>query len=87
MELLGCMDQLVLLVLLVMLLMFTCVYGAKVFVNICQSEAVAMATSSGPCTEGKKKGEQWQIPFSLMSGSEDLDKGKATTCLHGTGQH
>jgi dynein assembly factor 2 len=48
----------------------------KVFVNVCQSQVVAEATCKPSLKAGSKKsnGTQWNIPYSLSPGREDLDK-------------
>ena len=49
----------------------------KAFINVCQSEIVSVATCS--TTKGgtkKSVGTQWQIPYSLTPGRDDLDKSK-----------
>ena len=46
------------------------------FVNVCQSQVVAEATCKPSLKAGSKKsnGTQWNIPYSLSPGREDLDK-------------
>ena len=45
----------------------------KVFINISQSDAIEKAAAKP--AQGKVRGEDWSIPFSLAPGREDLDKG------------
>lgn len=55
----------------------------KVFVNVCQSEIVAEATCGVSKTGSKKKrGAEWNIPYSLTPGRGDLDKCECIpTCI------
>ncbi len=46
----------------------------KTFINVCQSDVVSMATSVAGKGSSKKRGQQWQIPYSITPDREDLDK-------------
>ena len=47
----------------------------KVFINICLSEVIAVATCVPAKVAGSKKsGTEWQIPYSLCVARDDLDK-------------
>lgn len=56
---------------------FTVPEDIKVFINVCQSDSVKVATP----TRIKNKGEQWKIPYSLTPPRDDLDKGTCNTIL------
>ena len=47
----------------------------KVFINICQSDIVAKATTR-PGKQHDNKGNHWSIPYSLTTVREDVDHGK-----------
>ena len=47
----------------------------KVFINVCQSDIVAKATTS-PGQQSDGKGDHWSIPYSLTTVREDADHGK-----------
>ncbi len=46
----------------------------KTFINVCQSDVVSTATSVAGKGSSKKRGQQWQIPYSITPDREDLDK-------------
>ena len=47
----------------------------KIFINVCHSEMISAATSSGPARNAqRKKGVRWSVPYSLTPPREDLDK-------------
>lgn len=47
----------------------------KVFINVCQSDIVAKAsTTPGQRSDGK--GDHWSIPYSLTTIRDDVDHGK-----------
>ena len=47
----------------------------KIFINICQSDIVAKATTT-PGRQSDGKGDHWSIPYSLTTVREDIDHGK-----------
>ena len=47
----------------------------KMFVNICQSDTVEPAKSEPVKDSNGRTGEKWNIPYSLTTPREDLDKG------------
>ncbi|KAJ3343755.1 Translation factor guf1 mitochondrial [Gonapodya sp. JEL0774] len=47
--------------------------GSKAFVNMCKSDAIVEAKAKLPTEKDGKKGQQWDIPYSL-NGREDKDK-------------
>ncbi len=46
----------------------------KTFINVCQSDVVSTATSVAGKESSKKRGQQWQIPYSITPDREDQDK-------------
>ena len=49
----------------------------KIFINVCHSDMVSVATSSPGQSRNarkRKKGQQWSIPYSVTPPREDLDK-------------
>ena len=47
----------------------------KMFMNICQSDTVEPAKSEPVKDSNGRTGEKWNIPYSLTTPREDLDKG------------
>ena len=47
----------------------------KIFINICQSDIVAKASTT-PKRQSDGKGDHWSIPYSLTTVREDIDHGK-----------
>ena len=47
----------------------------KIFINICQSDIVAKASTT-PGRQSDGKGDHWSIPYSLTTIREDIDHGK-----------
>ncbi len=46
----------------------------KTLINVCQSDVVSTATCVAGKGSSKKRRQQWQIPYSITPGREDLDK-------------
>ena len=48
--------------------------NCKVFINVCQSDIVAKATTT-PGHRSDGKGDHWSIPYSLTTVRDDVDHG------------